>query len=212
MAGDIGQLLRAMAIEPAFAVGHSAGAAILARMCIDGKIAPRLLVSINGAFMPFGGAAGHLFSPLAKLLVLNPLVPKFFAWQASSPNAVERLIEGTGSKIDSAGMASYRKLVRSPLHVSAALRMMANWQLEPLVADLPQLKTKLLLIAADNDRSVSPHVAQRVGKIVPSAIIQTIHGGGHLVHEEQPDVIAAHIIKTAAQTISADENAIGYVK
>ncbi len=73
------------ASQPEVAVGHSAGAAILARMCLDGKIAPRLLVSLNGAFMPFGGAANQLLSPLAKLLVLNPVVPRVFAWQASNP-------------------------------------------------------------------------------------------------------------------------------
>ena len=64
--------------------------------------------------MPFGGVANHLFSPLAKLLVLNPLVPRVFAWQASHAGAVERLIGNTGSTIDQAGIALYRKLVRNP--------------------------------------------------------------------------------------------------
>ncbi len=211
MSTDIGELLRVMNVRPDIAVGHSAGAAILARMCLDDRIAPQLLVSLNGAFMPFGGAAGHLFSPLAKLLILNPLVPKFFAWQASSPNAVERLIEGTGSAIGQDGIAQYRKLVRSPAHVSAALGMMANWRLEPLVVDLPKFKAKLLLFAADRDRSVSPDVARRVAKLVPNSTIEMIHGLGHLAHEEQPDVIAAIIIKAAAQTNGIDENTIDCV-
>ena len=90
-------------MRPEIAVGHSAGAAILARMCLDGRIAPRLLVAINGAFMPFGGVANHLFSPLAKLLVLNPLVPRVFAWQASNAGAVERLMANTGSTHRRAG-------------------------------------------------------------------------------------------------------------
>ena len=76
MAADLGALLRKLDVKPEIVVGHSAGAAILARMCLDGRIAPRLLVSLNGAFMPFGGVANHLFSPLAKLLVMNPLVPR----------------------------------------------------------------------------------------------------------------------------------------
>lgn len=211
MASDLSHLLRAMNVEPEIVVGHSAGAAILARMCLDGITSPRLLVSLNGAFLPFGGFAGHLFSPLAKLLVLNPLVPKFFAWQASSPDAVERMIEGTGSKIDPAGIAQYRKLVRSPAHVAAALRMMANWKLEPLVADLPKLKTKLLLIAADLDRSVSPHVAKRVLELVSGATMEILNGLGHLAHEEQPKLIAAHIIMSAARAKAFDENAIDRV-
>jgi magnesium chelatase accessory protein len=211
MAADLSQLLRAMNIQPKVVVGHSAGAAILARMCLDKKIAPRLLVSLNGAFLPFGGVAGHLFSPLAKLLVINSFVPRLFARQASSPEAVERLIEGTGSKIDARGIAQYRKLVRSPGHVAAALRMMANWRLEPLVADLSKLKTELLLITADRDRSVSPHVAQRVHQLVSGSKIERLAGLGHLAHEEQPDLVAALIIMSAAQANSVDENTIDRV-
>lgn len=195
MAADINELLRVMNVEPEIVVGHSAGAAILARMCLDEKIAPRLLVSLNGAFLPFGGVAGALFSPLAKLLVLNPFVPRFFAWQASAPDAVGRLIKGTGSSIDADGIANYAKLVKSPAHVAAALRMMANWQLEPLVADLPKLKTKLLLLAADNDRSVSPRVSQRVHELVKGSTLEMLHGLGHLAHEEKPEMVAERIVR-----------------
>lgn len=195
MAADINELLRVMNVEPEIVVGHSAGAAILARMCLDEKIAPRVFVSLNGAFLPFGGVAGVLFSPLAKLLVLNPFVPRIFAWQASAPDAVVRLIKGTGSSINADGIAHYAKLVKSPAHVAAALRMMANWKLEPLVADLPKLKPKLLLLAADNDRSVSPRVSQRVRDLVKGSILERLHGLGHLAHEEAPEMVAELIVR-----------------
>jgi magnesium chelatase accessory protein len=207
MASDIGQLLRAIAVKPEITVGHSAGAAILARMCLDEKIAPRLLVSLNGAFMPFGGVADHLLSPLAKLLVLNPFVPRLFAWRASNAGAVERLIRNTGSTIDPQGIALYRKLVSSPAHVAAALRMMANWRLEPLLHDLPRLTTSLLLIAAANDRSIPPDVTQQVREIVPQAVIELVPGLGHLAHEEQPQLIANLIMRCAAQADKAGESA-----
>ena len=199
MAADLGALLRKLEVKPEIAVGHSAGAAILARMCLDGRIAPRLLFALNGAFMPFGGVASHLFSPLAKLLVLNPLVPRVFAWQASHAGAVERLIANTGSTVDPEGMALYGKLVRNPAHVAAALRMMANWKLEPLLHDLPRLTTQLVLMTAANDRSISPEVAQQVREIIPSAAIERLPGLGHLAHEEQPRLIADLILKYAAK-------------
>ena len=211
MASDVGQLLRALAVKPEIAVGHSAGAAILARMCLDGKIAPRLLVSLNGAFMPFGGMANHLLSPLAKLLVMNPFVPRLFAWQASTAGAVERLIQNTGSTIDARGIALYRKLVSSPAHVAAALRMMANWRLEPLLHDLPRLATSLLLIAAANDRSISPDVTRQVREILPQAAIELVPGLGHLAHEEQPQLIADLIMRYAAQTDSCRRKRTGCV-
>ena len=206
MAADVSRLLGAIGVAPEIAIGHSAGAAILARMCLDGRIAPRLLVSLNGAFMPFGGAANHLLSPLTKLLVLNPLVPRVFAWQASNPGAVERLIANTGSTIDDNGISHYRKLVRSSVHVAAALQMMANWKLEPLLHDLPRLATTLVLVAAANDRSISPVVAQQVREIVPHAIIERVPALGHLAHEEQPQLIADIVLKYA-QTTAADQPA-----
>jgi magnesium chelatase accessory protein len=198
MAGDVAALLRKLETTPDLVIGHSAGAAILARMCLDGRIAPRHLVSIGGAFLPFEGLAGHIFSPLAKLLSVNPVVPRLFAWQAGSAGAVERLLRDTGSTLDASGVATYRRLVQSPAHVGAALRMMANWQLEPLVRDLPKLKAQLLLIAADNDRTVSPRAARRVHDLVPGSTLVHLPGLGHLAHEENPqlvaDVIAKHVV------------------
>ena len=38
MAADIGALLRKLEVRPEIAVGHSAGAAILARMCLAGRM------------------------------------------------------------------------------------------------------------------------------------------------------------------------------
>jgi magnesium chelatase accessory protein len=190
---------------PEIAVGHSAGAAILARMCLDGKIAPRLLVSLNGAFMPFGGVVNRLISPVTQLLAMNPLLPRALAWQASKARAVERLLSNTGSTIDAQGVALYRKLVRSPAHVAAALRMMANWRLEPLLHDLPRLTQQLLLVVGDNDRSISPDVARQVREICPQALIQHLPGLGHLAHEEQPDLIANIVMRYAAQAKGAGE-------
>ena len=197
MAADLGIQLRKLEVRPEITVGHSAGAAIAARMRLARRTAPRLLIALNGAFMPFGGIANHLFSPLANLLVLNPLVPRVFAWQASHAGAVERLIANTGSTIDQDGIALYRKLVRNPAHVAAALRMMANWKLEPLLHDLPRLTTALVLVAATNDRSISPEVARQVREILPSAVIERLPGLGHLAHEEQPQLITELIMKYA---------------
>jgi magnesium chelatase accessory protein len=197
MAADVAMLLREIEVAPEVVVGHSAGAAILARMCLDQKIAPDLLVSLNGAFLPFGGAAGHLFSPLARIMVLNPLLPRLFAWQGSFAGAVERLLEGTGSHLDARGVALYRKLVQNPGHVGSALRMMANWQLAPLMRDLPALQPRLLLVAGVNDRSVSPDVSRRVSDMVPEARLERVPGLGHLAHEERPGQIAELILRHA---------------
>ena len=193
MAQSLNGLLRAMNLRPAVAVGHSAGAAILARMAVDGAIAPKALVSLNGAFIPLQGAAGKVFSPLARVLTGLPGLPQAFAWRARDPAVVRRLLAGTGSILDAEGVRLYGEAVRLPGHAAAALAMMAHWDLTPLVRDLPGLHTPLLLVAAEGDRSVPPSQSQRVQEVVPGAELALLPRLGHLAHEEAPAEVAALI-------------------
>ena len=60
MARALRALLDHLEIQPAVAVGHSAGAAILARLCIDRQLSPAALIFLNGALLPFEGMAGQI--------------------------------------------------------------------------------------------------------------------------------------------------------
>ena len=201
MAGALGELLKVLGVSPALVIGHSAGAAIGIRMCLDGLIAPQLLVSINGALLPLGGLAGQVFSPVAKVMSALPFVPKFFSWQATSPAVVQKLIASTGSQLDDEGMALYAQLVRNPGHAAGALGMMANWDLPQLERDLPRLKTPLSLIVGSNDQTVSPRQAARLRALWPAAsaseqpTLTTVEGLGHLAHEERPDAVASIVLE-----------------
>jgi magnesium chelatase accessory protein len=197
MAAAIGDLLRRLRIAPVLAVGHSAGAAILARMCLDGRIAPRVLVSLNGALLPLHGLAGHIFTPLARLLAANDVVSRIFAWRARDRTAVERLIRRTGSTLDASGVDLYARLVRNPRHVRAALEMMANWDLHPLERELPRLAPQLVLVTGENDLTVPPGEAERVRALVATARLESLPGLGHLAHEERPEEVAALVRRVA---------------
>ena len=197
MARDLAALCTKLDVKPQLAIGHSAGAAILARMSLDRSIGPKLIVSFNGAFLPFGGVAALVLSPLAKAMTFNPFVPRMFAWRGSDPAAVHRLIAGTGSAIDAEGERFYGRLVSSPAHVAAALQMMANWDLRPLVRDLPRLQSALLLVAASNDRAIPPDVARRVRGLSPKARLEIVPGYGHLMHEEAPELAATITVGAA---------------
>lgn len=199
MAKSLHGLLQVLNLKPALAVGHSAGAAILVRMTLDGQIAPRGLVSLNGAFVPLEGVPGQIFSPLAKLLVGLPLLPQLFAWRAKSDGAVRQILEGTGSRIDAQGVALYGRMIRNPAHAAAALGMMAQWDLHPLLRDLGRLRVPLLLVVGASDRAVPPAQADRVLGIVPGASLVAMPGLGHLAHEERPDEAAALILDFARQ-------------
>ena len=197
MGRSLGALLVALDVSPVLAAGHSAGAAILIRMCLDGVIRPGALVSLNGALLPFRGAAAKIFPSLAKLMFLNPLTPRVFAWGATDRARVERLIRDTGSTLEPAGVELYARLVRTPGHVSGALGMMANWNLDALERDLPRLGAKLLLVAGGNDRAVPPEAAFQVRDRLPGATVEYLRGLGHLAHEERPQEIATLIVRLA---------------
>jgi magnesium chelatase accessory protein len=199
MAKSLQGLLRALNMTPALAVGHSAGAAILARMTLDGQIAPRGLISLNGAFVPLEGVPGQIFSPLAKLLVGLPLLPQFFAWRAKDDATVGGMLESTGSRIDPQGVELYGRVIRNPAHAAAALGMMSQWDLHPLLRDIGRLSVPLLLIVGANDRAVPPTQAARVRDLVSGATLATMPGLGHLAHEERPDDTAALVLGFARE-------------
>ncbi len=199
MARATADLLRALKVKPALVVGHSAGAAILALMCLDAQIAPRALVSLNGAMLPLRGIPGVVFSPVAKLMAATSFVSRIFAWRAQDPSAIARLISSTGSTLDIEGTSFYTKLIRDPGHVAATLDMMAQWDLVPLARNLPQLQTSVILVVGANDLTVAPTEANRVKALVPDAKIITLAGLGHLAHEEQPAKVAKIIIAAYEQ-------------
>ncbi|MBY0611292.1 MAG: alpha/beta fold hydrolase [Beijerinckiaceae bacterium] len=202
MGDALSALLAHLDAEPAIGVGHSAGAALLVRMCVDGLIAPRQLVSINGALLPFKAMTGPVFSVLAKMLALNPVVPWFFAFQASNGRLVDRLLDDTGSRIDAEGVELYRRLVSNQGHVSAALRMMANWDLTTIETDLPRLEANLHLLVGARDRTISPDQAYEVRKLKRDATITRVPGLGHLAHEESPAVFAEYVATLAAHAMA----------
>lgn len=199
MAAALGQLVHALGLHPQVAVGHSAGAALLARLAVDGGIAPRLLVALNGAILPLPGLAGLVFAPMARVLAVNGLAARLFAWRAADRRAVERLIGSTGSDIDARGVELYARLVRNPAHVAGVLGMMANWNLGALRESLPRMPGRLLLVVGSEDGTVSPREAARVRAIRPDARIVTMQGLGHLAHEERPDEVARLIEREAAR-------------
>jgi len=194
MARGVAALLQTLQVTPDTVVGHSAGAALACRMALDGLLAPTRLVSINGALLPLDGWAGQFFSPMAKLLAKAPLVPELFSWRAAQNDVLQKLLDGTGSRLDATGRDLYRQLIRNPGHAGAALAMMAHWDLHTLAQDLPALRTPLSLVVGAQDVIVPPQVAYRVAASLrqqsPQSV-QVLPGLGHLAHEEQPQAIAA---------------------
>jgi magnesium chelatase accessory protein len=207
VAEGLGALLKRLDVQPAAAVGHSAGAAIALRMALDGYLTPQLLIGLAPALKPYGGAADGAASRLVKLAFLNPLAPRLFSMRAT-PERVTQLIARTGSHLDEAGAGYYAQLLKRHDHVAGALRMMANWNLRPLLDDLHRVAAPVTLLVGAGDRATPPRDLEApVRRMAHCAVIE-LAGLGHLAHEENPGLCADHIRDAAHKAgIVSDEGA-----
>lgn len=198
IADAVASLLALLQVRPALVIGHSAGAAVAAQLVLDQSIAPQALVALNGALLPLHGVAGRIFSPMARALASQTVVPRLFAWNASRPAVVERLIAGTGSQLDAEGLRLYGRLVSDAGHAAGALRMMAAWDLQALAVRLPQLAVPLHLVAGARDRTLPHGHSERVQQAVPRAQLSLLARLGHLAHEED----AARVLAVLAPDLA----------
>jgi magnesium chelatase accessory protein len=104
----------------------------------------------------------------------------------ASPEAVTRLVGQLGSTIPPPQVDGYVRLLQSTKHISAALGMMANWDLKAFASRLPALAVPLELVVCDNDRAVPVRQAQQLIARLPGARLHRLPGLGHLGHEEDP--------------------------
>lgn len=200
MASAVGDFVQTLTIEPEAMIGHSAGTAIALKCWLDGTVPARTVVGLNAALAPFRGLAGVLFPPLAKALALNPLVPWAFSRLASSQTQARKLIDSTGSSIDATGHAMYRRLFANADHVDGALSMMALWDLDPLIRDLPNLPSTVHLMVGEQDKTVPPDEAFKLARQHSMIRTHSIPDLGHLMHEEAPEMFAERITRTLQQT------------
>lgn len=191
VARDLAALLEAEDFAPDLVVGHSAGAAIAARLALDAGGTARI-AAFNAALTPFPGVNGALFPLLARTFAVNPLTPRMLAWMADEA-ATRRLLEGTGSRIDARGLTLYRRLISTPSHVRGTLEMMADWRLQPLFEALPRLSGRLLLAVGEKDRTVPPAESLKVSRRCPAAEVRRFPLG-HLMHEEDPEGFAGLVL------------------
>ena len=191
MAEALGQLVRQLGEPPSLVVGHSAGAAVMLQMALSGQIAPRGLLALNGALMPLQGLPGLLFPPLARVMARQTWLPALVARHASRPQALSRLIGGTGSRLSAEQVGHYRDLLTQAGHIGGALDMMAGWKLDALLAALPRLRVPLWLAAGLADRAVPAWQAQHLAARLPTASFHPLPGLGHLAHEEAPGRVVA---------------------
>ncbi|WP_295530159.1 alpha/beta fold hydrolase BchO [uncultured Pseudacidovorax sp.] len=195
MARALAALMHEQRISPVAVVGHSAGAALMLQLWLDGALRDaRALLSLNGALLPLRGVAGAVFPVLARGLTWLPMLPWLAAQAASQTRAVQRLVDSTGSRLGADEIAHYQGLLRQPSHLAGALQMMAHWDVAPLVpalrARLAPPGVPLMLAAGLRDTTVPSAQSERLARELPDARWRALPGLGHLAHEEAPTLVA----------------------
>lgn len=193
MALEIAGLLKALELQPAAIVGHSAGAAIALQLALaHGYGGP--IVGLSAALRPFPGPLAQIFPAIAKALFINPLVPRLFAGTIDLAGGTQRFMwRSTHSRIDAAGMACYRALLKNPDHAGGGLAMMANWDLPGLKARMGEVHNPVLLVHGAKDPAIPLDWAKEAASWLPNARLDVLPGLGHLAHEESPEKVAALI-------------------
>ncbi len=192
MSEDIALLCDQEGWAPDALIGHSAGAAIALQMAQRMDTAPPI-VGINAALGNFKGLAGVAFPLIAKALASTPWVAHVFTASNARPKSVQRLLDGTGSKLPIEDQEFYRRLVSDKSHVAGTLSMMAQWQLDPLLESLATHPSPTLLITGANDKAVPPATSTEVAAKMPDARVVDLPELGHLAHEENGPLIAAEM-------------------
>ncbi len=193
MSRAVATLIHQVSERVSFIVGHSAGAALACQMVLDNQLQVERIASINGALKPFDGMAGQLFAPIAKALSVNPLIPRFVSWRAND-QWVTRLLNDTGSTLNSEAVSYYCTLLQRKHHVAGALGMMAQWDLKPFWQRLALLDTPILFLAGSCDRTVLPRQSSEACKRVQSGTLKPLAGLGHLSHEESPELCSRELM------------------
>ncbi len=209
IASRAAELMKALEISPEVLVGHSAGASIAVQMACDGAIVrPRCIISLNGALLPFSGAASWLYPVTASILSASSLPARIFAWRAAQAGATERVIHSTGSHLTADQAKYYQRLFSCESHVQSALDMMTRWDLKPFVKRLPTLDVPTHLITCGEDLAVPSEQAFQLRDVLPRCDVHYVRGIGHLAHEEAPERIGHLVAKLCGDAMgwSSEKN------
>ena len=189
MSSAVADLCDQLDLVPDYVIGHSAGAAVGIRMSLDTPIAPKGILSINGALLPFGAFIEPMMIKAARGLSQSSRVVHFLARRGTGEAYVRRALRDTGAAISEPMIKRYAQLISQPEHIEGTLRMMGGWELGKLAADLAHVTTPVHLIGSAKDHIVPATRAHRATRDIPGATAVTLSDAGHLIHEADPQRI-----------------------
>jgi magnesium chelatase accessory protein len=211
MADDLAALLRAEGIAPSFAIGHSAGVAVLLAMVLRRPASLGLVVGFGAALVPPPWAYDTTLAPLVNRVATTRAFAGAAAWIARRRGVVDSMLRSTGSALPPESVAEYRATAASSAHVRATLAMMANWDLRPLAERLGDVNIPVALATGERDAWTPASQLAALAARMPRATLSVVPGAGHVLHEEMPAFAAAFALAAATRAgiVSATDHATG---
>ena len=206
MAKAVAALCRIQGYEPQVVVGHSAGAAVAMRLVLDGAVRPDLLVGLASAATPLRGLSRVVFPTVARVAARSKASVLVSLW-VGRRQKVRQLLESIGSDLDPAQLRAYERLAAQPRHIDGVLSMLSSWDVAPLTARLPELGTRVLLIAGQHDHAVPLVEQERLLRALPDARLEVVPHAGHLLHEQRPEAVSDLVL---AEFRSVQETTVNF--
>jgi len=199
-ADRIGGVLDSLGVVSALVVAQSSGAAIAYRLTYRRPDLVKGMVSIDGGPAESAGTPG-----LRHALRFGGFLTKLFVGSGTLRSKVRHdLIENSGdtSWVTDSVVHEYTAGQAADVHgtIDALRKISKSHEPESLRARLHEslVPVRLLLGTAPHPSAIKPEEVELLRTELPDFAIDSVHGSGQYVHEEQPDAVIALVERMSA--------------
>lgn len=197
LARALGALLRAEGVSPVLVAGHSVGAVLAIRAAHLGWIEPAGILGVNPALGPRSAYLPPVLEPVAAWMAGSLGAARLSAGVVRHLPLVPGLLRSTGSRISRKAEARYAELLSDPMRVQGVLKLQASWDAAGVGAEAEGLAARVRFLTGSRDRWVPP---SRIRAEAPGIEIEELPNRGHLLPEEDPEVVADAILRLGEET------------
>jgi magnesium chelatase accessory protein len=186
------ETLRVLDAHPVGIVGHSAGAAIGWELLRTEQARSYQLLGVNAALVPPPRAYDWLGRWWMAPLASSGAVARGLSALASRADVIPSTLRQTGSTVPPLLARCYAACASMPAHVQGAMQLMGDWELRPFLRSLRGRSWPVHLLHGADDPWIAVDGVRRAISGI-GGVTFDVEPGGHLLHEEAPDLVASRV-------------------